>query len=376
MKLAHCAGKWVRQSPAFLISLLVHANLFLALAYGNWVMTAPKPIEENPSITIVPEGEAGEQMQFGNADKLDEFRLQGADMFDEFKAPEKPDSLPKIETYAVMPEAAHIQNITVREDMDSIGTAAVFDRAMLSVSSAPAGAIGGGLTLFGGGEKFSGSFSRHVQGMRDVGLDVVFLFDATSSMAEILRQVKLKITYLAATFKLLVPAARIGVVAYRDIGENFVTKVLPLTHVTQKIESFLRGIDPVGGGDWEEAVDAAFKVAVNELDWNRNSKKIILLIGDAPPHRQDVAATEALVEKFRNQMGGTVSALDTAAQSLKAPDGRTSRAVLEEFTRLAQIGGGESARLEDEEKVIRQMVVLVFGSKWATYLDEFMKNLL
>ncbi len=30
----------------------------------------------------------------------------------------------------------------------------------------------------------------------------------------------------------------------------------------------------------------------------------------------------------------------------------------------------------DEEKVIRQMVVLVFGTRWEVFLDEFMKNLI
>jgi hypothetical protein len=29
----------------------------------------------------------------------------------------------------------------------------------------------------------------------------------------------------------------------------------------------------------------------------------------------------------------------------------------------------------DEVKVIRQMVVLAFGTKWESYLDEFLKNL-
>jgi hypothetical protein len=49
--------------------------------------------------------------------------------------------------------------------------------------------------------------------------------------------------------------------------------------------------------------------------------------------------------------------------------------VLDEFKLFADLGGGESARLIDEEKVIKQMVILVFGSRWEVCLDEFMKNL-
>jgi hypothetical protein len=49
--------------------------------------------------------------------------------------------------------------------------------------------------------------------------------------------------------------------------------------------------------------------------------------------------------------------------------------VQEEFRLLAEAGGGESARLIEEEKVIRQMAILVFGTKWEMCLDEFLKNL-
>ena len=48
---------------------------------------------------------------------------------------------------------------------------------------------------------------------------------------------------------------------------------------------------------------------------------------------------------------------------------------MDEFKLIAEEGGGESARLMDEERVIRQMVVLVFGTRWEMFLDEFMKNL-
>jgi hypothetical protein len=49
--------------------------------------------------------------------------------------------------------------------------------------------------------------------------------------------------------------------------------------------------------------------------------------------------------------------------------------VLEEFQMLAQAGRGESARLGNEEKVIKDMLLLIFGARWEMYLGEFMKNL-
>ncbi len=152
-------------------------------------------------------------------------------------------------------------------------------------------------------------------------------------------------------------------------------KNIPLTHKTQQLQKFLQGIDPVGGTDYEEAVDEGLRVAVSEFNWEKNSKKIILLIGDAPPHKQDMLKARELVEKFRNQMGGMVATLDTSIRSLQPVDPQSRQTVMPEFRQLAEAGGGESALMLDEVKVIRQMVVLAFGTKWESYLDEFLKNL-
>jgi len=87
-----------------------------------------------------------------------------------------------------------------------------------------------------------------------------------------------------------------------------------------------------------------------------------------------------LIKRFRGKMHGALAALDTRYQSFKPSLSGTSYAqeksrVLDEFKLFANLGGGESARLIDEEKVIKQMVILVFGSRWEVCLDEFMKNL-
>jgi hypothetical protein len=74
-------------------------------------------------------------------------------------------------------------------------------------------------------------------------------------------------------------------------------------------------------------------------------------------------------------MHGTVSTLDTSTRTFKPVDGSINKKVIDEFKIIAEAGNGESSRLENEEKVIRQMVTLVFGTRWESCLDEFMKNL-
>jgi Mg-chelatase subunit ChlD len=372
-------GQSSRPLRSFVLSCCIHALILLALCNPNWAFIRIRGENEVSTISIIAQKQNENQFLFQPAlapQSLDEFRVKGTDAFDELKAEKKQDNpLPKLETYAAVPDVKFTPDIQVREDANIAG-APTLDRSLLAGPKGAADSIGAqGLPFYGAGEKFSGSFARDIQGARKMGLDVVFIFDATSSMAEFLRQVKIKIANLVMSFKTLVPTTRIGLVAYRDRGDTFVTKAYPLTHKTQQLQQFLQGIDPVGGGDREEAMDEGVRVAINEFNWDKSSKKIILIIGDAPPHREEMQKTIDMIAKFRTQMGGIVATLDTSVQSNKLSAAAVSLSVLPEFRQLAEAGGGESARMVDEEKVIKQMVVLAFGTKWESYLDEFLKNL-
>jgi len=347
----------VRRSPPFLLSLLFHSLLLLLCASVRWQPSAPQLEEENHGAEIVFEQQRKEELRFQGRTLLDRPLAQEALV--------RP--LPDINDPPPLPIIKFIPEIKIREDLNLIGIDVMSRRLPGSADLQK--------TFYAGEERLRGSFTRHIQGLRESGLDIVFVFDATSSMAEFLRHVKFKISGMVATFKRLVPTSRIGLVAYRDHGDDFVTKAHPLTHGVDSLELFLKEIDPIGGGDKEEAVDEALRVAVQELNWKRNAKKIILIIGDAPPHQRDLEVCFRLIEKFKNDMGGLVAVLDTSAHTFKPATPENDVTVLEEFRRIAALGGGESARLVDEEKVIRQMVVLVFGSRWEICLDEFLKNL-
>jgi hypothetical protein len=106
-----------------------------------------------------------------------------------------------------------------------------------------------------------------------------------------------------------------------------------------------------------------------------------LLIGDAPPHPNVMQKAVELIKKFHSTMNGKLAALDTSLpiyyENTYSANKRSEEnmTVMAEFQMFAEIGGGESARLVNEEKVVKQMLVLVFGGRWEMYLDEFMKNL-
>ena len=367
--------KFIRPAGSFMMSCLIHSIFILLLVKINGMYTAHGRLEKNPSVTIMPHGEKEIPLTFQSQKPplYGDFRVQGFNPFDDKAPGEMDERLPKIRSFSALPVVKFTPDIRIRDDVNVSG-APTLDKALLNAGKGPSNSIGG--LFYGmGGTGFSGSFGRHMQGVREMGLDVVFIFDATSSMAEFLKQVKIKIANLAMTFKALVPTVRIGLVAYRDQKDDFVTKSFPLTHKTQQLEQFLQGMDPVGGGDQAEAVTDGLRVAINEFNWGKNSKKIILVIGDAPPHPEDMQQARDLVKKFKTQMNGMVATLDTSSQNFRPQEQGSIPGVLPEFSELAVISGGESARMVDEEKVIKQMAVLVFGTKWESYLDEFLKNL-
>jgi Mg-chelatase subunit ChlD len=119
-------------------------------------------------------------------------------------------------------------------------------------------------------------------------VEVAFVLDTTGSMGGLLEGAKRKIWSIATSVVDTNPDAdiRIGLVAYRDIGDEYVTRTFDLTTDIQDIYANLLELKARGGGDWPESVNEALDVAVNKLQWTNGSdaRRIVFLVGDAPPH--------------------------------------------------------------------------------------------
>jgi hypothetical protein len=119
-------------------------------------------------------------------------------------------------------------------------------------------------------------------------VEVAFVLDTTGSMGGLIDGAKRKIWSIATAIVDSNPDAdvRMGLVAYRDIGDEYVTKTFDLTTDIQDIYGNLLELKARGGGDWPESVNEALDVAVNKLQWGKGSetRRIVFLVGDAPPH--------------------------------------------------------------------------------------------
>ncbi|MBX7096504.1 MAG: VWA domain-containing protein [Myxococcaceae bacterium] len=122
-------------------------------------------------------------------------------------------------------------------------------------------------------------------------LDVVFVLDTTSSMGGLIEGAKQKIWSIASRLAsgTPTPRVRVGLVAYRDVGDAYVTQVVPLSEDLDAIYAKLRGFRAEGGGDGPEAVQDGLHDAVTKMKWSDSKRvaKMIFVVGDAPAHEQD-----------------------------------------------------------------------------------------
>jgi hypothetical protein len=119
-------------------------------------------------------------------------------------------------------------------------------------------------------------------------MDVAFCIDTTGSMQPEIDNVKAKVKELVSKLSGGKPAPiiRVGLVAYRDRGDQYVTKVFPFTENIDEMVKDISQLQAAGGGDGPEAVNQGLHSAVSDLQWDKNKKtaKILFLIGDAGPH--------------------------------------------------------------------------------------------
>jgi len=119
-------------------------------------------------------------------------------------------------------------------------------------------------------------------------VEVVFCLDTTGSMGGLIDGAKAKIWSICNQIAGAKPTPdlKVGLVAFRDKGDAYVTQVHDLTGDLDAMHGKLKTFSADGGGDTPEHVNAALFDAVNKIKWSDDKKtlKIIFLVGDAPPH--------------------------------------------------------------------------------------------
>ncbi len=145
-------------------------------------------------------------------------------------------------------------------------------------------------------------------------LEMVFVLDTTGSMGGLIEGAKQRIWGIINEVmqRPSKPRVRVGLVAYRDVGDEYVTKVLPITEDLDKAYTTLMSYKAEGGGDTPENVRKALAEGVKNAGWapmGRGMAQIVFLVGDAPlqnyVQEPDVLATTLIAVK-KNMIVNTI----------------------------------------------------------------------
>lgn len=136
-------------------------------------------------------------------------------------------------------------------------------------------------------------------------LDVAFVLDTTGSMGDEIDVVKEKLVAIARRLSSGQPApdVRFAVVAFKDRGDAYVTRVTPFDRSLEKTQQAILALTADGGGDEPEDVAAALHATL-KLDWDRAPAvaRVAFLVGDAGPQAYPGAPTwEQALTNFRER---------------------------------------------------------------------------
>ncbi len=118
-------------------------------------------------------------------------------------------------------------------------------------------------------------------------LDLVFLIDATGSMADEIDKLKATLHAISAEMARLPsrPDLCFGLVAYRDRGDAFLLRSHDFTNDLGSFQGVLNNLHAAGGGDYPEAMNEALHETVHQLSWRgEGATRLVVLLADAPPH--------------------------------------------------------------------------------------------
>ena len=184
--------------------------------------------------------------------------------------------------------------------------------------------------------------NTHVVPQQSHRIEVVFVLDTTSSMSGLIQAAKEKIWSIATTMASAQenPDIKMGLVAFRDRGDTYITRVFDLSDDLDSMYASLMDFRAQGGGDGPESVNQALYDAIHKISWSNDSNvyKVAFLVGDAPPHmdyHNDVKYPVTLAAAASK--GIVVNAIQSGQHEYTRPA----------WQQIAALGNGEYFQVED-----------------------------
>jgi hypothetical protein len=190
-------------------------------------------------------------------------------------------------------------------------------------------------------------------------LDLAVLLDCTASMFGEISAAQSGLDDMLLFAGDLVSSARLAIVGYRDRRDEFETKAWDFTSEVDEARNQLWTLSADGGGDHPEAVYPALKLAFTQLAWRPESTKVLILVGDAPPHIGYGQMSVDLAKRAHDEAQVTAHVIQVEGKDVK------------HFPEIAAAGGGRCVSLEDDDLLIAEITGLTLGDRYQQEFQEF-----
>jgi len=175
-------------------------------------------------------------------------------------------------------------------------------------------------------------------------LDVALVIDTTGSMGDEIRYLQVEFLALSQSIGEQYPDAeqRWALIAYRDQGDSYVTRVFDFEQDAESFRTKLSGLSAGGGGDFPEAPDAAL-AAMAQLNWREDdtTARLAFWVADAPHHDGQASA---MLEAIRSARTTGVHVYPVASSGIDELTELTMRSA-------SQLTGGRYVFLTDDSGV-------------------------
>jgi Mg-chelatase subunit ChlD len=188
-------------------------------------------------------------------------------------------------------------------------------------------------------------------------VEVVFALDTTGSMGGLIDGAKRKIWSIAQFIQSGQPKpdVRIGLVAYRDIGDEYVTRFYDLSDDVDQVFERLASFQANGGGDGPEHVSKALHDAVYRSSWTQDQStlKLVYLVGDAPPHTDYKDGFDYhAIARHAHDRGIHINTIRCGAdEQTRSVWNEISRAAAGEYASIDQSGGVRTVATPFDDKM-------------------------
>ncbi len=238
----------------------------------------------------------------------------------------------------------------------------------------------------------AGDFIDRAFDLNRYGLDVAIVIDSTGSMQATIDAARDGLKDLVAILKSIAPKFRIGLVHYKELGEmkDGAAILSPLSPQVNAVQEKLRKLQASGGGDFPERVEKGLLFALSgKMGWSASANKVILVIGDAPPHPTAVKEAIKLARDAREKPFGKKPSVATGTGKSKrmirpfvvSTIGVGSTMVHNmtstEFKAIAKAGGGAYGEIltsgtgKNAREIVSRILTLSFGQKWKDQMKMF-----